>query len=108
MKVHLKTAVFDRIYEKFIDAHRDRREVDFVTVTQDEYAELRHDRRSRDLLENPLAHTVPPQSAMDTVFQTRDFEDTRHGGSFRPKYRVASAETFMGKPLFVLPHWCKE
>lgn len=106
MKVHLKVTALDRLVEKFISAQNEGREVDFVTVTPREYAELRHDLRCRTYISDDFSR-APNTDVL--AYETRDF--AIKPGSHKPqgsRWRVASHEKFMGRPLFVIPEWCVE
>ena len=109
MKVVLKVTVYDRIYADILKAQRDRREVDYVVVSREEYDELRLDYRSYGALESPhlrfVANPAEATKAMDAKYTVYTFErmtPLSRDSDYRV-IRVPSHETFMGKPLVVVP-----
>lgn len=109
MKVVLKVTVYDRIYNDILKAKHDRREVDYVVVSHEEYKELRLDYRSYDALESPhlrfVANPAEAREFMDAKYKVYEFRRTapRTSPSDYEVIRAPSHETFMGKPLVVVP-----
>jgi hypothetical protein len=109
VKVVLKVTVYDRIYADIQKAQRERREVDYVVVSREEYAELRLDDRSYGALESPyslfVANPAEAVKAMDAKYTVYEFRRTapRTSPSDYEVIRSPSHETFMGKPLVVVP-----
>lgn len=106
MKVVLKVTVYDRISADIQKAHHDRRVVDYVVVSQQEYDELRVDDRSYGALESPYMRFTPNHDiAADATMRVYTFERTtpRTTAAGRNAIQVVSYETFMGKPLVVVP-----
>lgn len=112
MKVHLKITVFDRIMADIGKAKAQNRAVEFITVTEAEYPELRNDRRVDQYLGYPMMYSAT-SAHIDTAHmkcETRDF-DVKVSGTRRfvgDRYRVLSREQFLGVPLFVVPAHCVE
>ena len=108
MKVVLKVTVYDRIYADILKAQRDRREVDYVAVSPEEYKELCLDQRSYGALQSDYVHYVAPSDPINAkaTIEVRSFEYTgpQNMNGLRGRFReVPSHETFMGKRLFVVP-----
>lgn len=105
MKVVLKTTVLDRILEDITKAERENRLVDYVLVTPDEYAKLRHDTRA----ERAIYSVFPdyPGSATSDPFATIKTWDFEYQGTNPARYqrriRVVSNLTIYGYPLLEVP-----
>jgi hypothetical protein len=108
MHVHLKITIIDRIIERLDAARRVDREVEAISVTPKEYAELRTDIRSLQYLVDPTMYIMPRQmvdySELKSV--TRDYAVKKGYGYQGSRYRVMSREKFMGINLFVVPDHC--
>lgn len=102
MKVVLKVSVLDRIIEEFHKAARACREVDFVAVTRDEYAELRMDIRVHSYIHSGLDFRIATQ-AMDAAVRTRDFQCLDASRSWRGYGDYIRCVSYEQIPLFVVP-----
>lgn len=112
MKVIPKVTVIDRILADIRKLKAEGRDPECVLVTEAEWAELRKDARGYTYIENPMSRYIPSATAVpDTaVFHTRQFEIKPGavvlGSRGRDRVTVASYETFMGAPIFVVPDGC--
>lgn len=90
MKVVLKETVYDRIKKKLYEAQYQRREVDYILVTPDEWCELMGDPRQLGSVERKPGLTL----------NTKRFASQR---AFGGSYAAYSDYTFQGIDLFVVP-----
>ena len=106
MKVFPKVRVLDRIMEDIHKLRRDNRQADYVVVSEEEWCDLRDDRRMRDFLIYPLyavSSAAAPSHASMTM-TTRDFPRTAPAGRWGSEYRrVVSEGKFDGADIFVVP-----
>lgn len=92
MKVVLKPTVIDAIYERIDDAKRRNREVDYILVTSEEYAEIVRWSSSPQR----SAHISPSYEA----FQTISLENLHQKHATK---RFASQGKLLGFTLYVVP-----
>jgi len=107
VKVVAKVTVLDRILEDIRKLHRENREVDYVVVTPDEYAELRSDRRIAALMQYPFSDLMTGEDISKATFTTRDFEltDTSRASYAKGpmRYRTYPQGSIHGADIYVLP-----
>lgn len=111
MKVVLKKTIYDRLMERLNDAKRERREVDYIVVSERERADLMADRRTLFNMGRTGCSFMDSAEAADTPFKTWEFRlrpeqlrAKRGESGYRPEYiKVTTTETFCGYPLLTVP-----
>lgn len=98
MKVVLKASILDAIYKRIEAAKRDRREILHIIVTEEEYAQLRHE-CYRGELDMGFSFYNKPDFNMTVKTIDLDDPDRRDYG----RTRFLTREKLLGYDLYVVP-----
>lgn len=107
MKLVFKDSIFDILNKRIYDAKRANKKIDYILVTEEEYADMRADRDYMHCMDyrvnyNPCAEIN--LGSMDATFRTIRLEEPSRGrpGS-RPYVNFASHLKFQGYDIYVVP-----
>lgn len=105
MKVVLKASVLEAIQKRIDEAKRNRREIEHIIVSEEEYAQLRHECYRGELDMGFNNYMRNPCAEMSMTMRTIDLDDPSYPNSARnPKMRFASRnEKLYGFDLYVVP-----
>lgn len=104
MKVVLKASILDEVHKRIAAAKRERRIIEHIIVTDEEYAQLRHE-CFRGELDMGFSMYSNPCAEISLTVNTIELDDpdARHDRCCSPRRRFLSREKLMGYDLYVVP-----
>lgn len=106
MKIVFKDSIFTILGQRIMDAKRANKRIDYILVTEEEYADMRGDRDFMHSMNYRINYGGAGDiGSMNTSFKVIELKDPDYRGSpHHPQYmRFASHCVFQGVDIFVVP-----
>lgn len=106
MKIVFKDSIFDVLSKRISDAHRANKKIDYILVTEEEYADMRADRYFMHHMDYRVNYGAPGDiGSMNATFKTIQLKepDYPHRGARSPYMCFQSSIVFQGVDIYVVP-----